>query len=871
MGARAVLYYGDPTKPVGSAWEHHVRASLDVPRFYVEGDAAALVGRELTLAARVDMVKQEAANIIGVLRRSTSTEHSVTAKTSRDQLASSEAILLTAHYDAYSYVPDQAPGAGQAAGAVTLLNVARTLRDARESLRRDIVIAFTTGHGQGSAGIREILHALGPRSEQATTAAEHVAKRKSLVEAITLHDQLASAITVGYWGDPTQSQSIDAQPDDATFWLSKPHAAQMKSLLQHIVERLLDDDLVDAYDAAELAKLAWVQAGLPATTADGAPGHPLLDRYADQRRTQRQLSELGHMPLPAMKRQRSDMLRLLHIAERVARDIIERRATLNEQLRHFESRIVVSDLLRQYEHLLVLSMDLTIDGRRIGLASGDQFPLTYARTRPADAEVAGQFLRGAEHLDEVADGLEHQRTPQGGPRFVNLVRDGDITGQPFVTGTNHPMGTYFEASGFLHSGYAAFTFLTLDDDRRLLGSPDDTFARILGNAAAARDSLDAFTLCMRQIAAAAERLARGHGQLLPTTVTEDLHHIRGRVVSQLGDSIVPDHLMDGALVRFDASPSVPTNRLPPGVGRSLWGIADRDGQFEMPAIWGWALGNRWSRPAYVDVAKIDPPSGNITWSLLESVSGPNDPYRVQNVPLSQLEDRRLTAVVFRSSPVAVFAMPDPHGLRDYAAIDFLDTQTLATPRSFKLERITDATVCHLPPTRPVFVTFKKGTAASPGTLEARAFALNARGPADSSAIPVSAGELFGRGYLPAENPSIVNIELDAARSMAQVNSRRVRLQEERGLADAMLLDYVDRAVSLADEASRLADAGALVDARQQAWRSLAYSAHAHPVARRNIRDAIVSIIFYLFLALPFVFFAERLLIASADIRWQIFW
>jgi len=136
---------------------------------------------------------------------------------------------------------------------------------------------------------------------------------------------------------------------------------------------------------------------------------------------------------------------------------------------------------------------------------------------------------------------------------------------------------------------------------------------------------------------------------------------------------------------------------------------------------------------------------------------------------------------------------------------------------------------------------------------------------------VSAGELFGRGYLPAENPSIVNIELDAARSMAQVNSRRVRLQEERGLADAMLLDYVDRAVSLADEASRLADAGALVDARQQAWRSLAYSAHAHPVARRNIRDAIVSIIFYLFLALPFVFFAERLLIASADIRWQIFW
>ena len=144
-------------------------------------------------------------------------------------------------------------------------------------------------------------------------------------------------------------------------------------------------------------------------------------------------------------------------------------------------------------------------------------------------------------------------------------------------------------------------------------------------------------------------------------------------------------------------------------------------------------------------------------------------------------------------------------------------------------------------------------------------------PGDGSDIAEDAREIYGDGY-PADTTKLVtNIELDAALSMAQTNARRVAQQERHGLADDLLLLYNERAIALATESQQLAAEGRTVAARRKAWQSLAYSSHVHPVTRKNIRDAIVGIIFYLFLTIPFAFFMEKLLVGSNDIRAQIAW
>src|SRR5690606_15907967 len=57
MGAAAVLYVDDPAQPAKQNWSHTLEASIDVPRFFVQGTQAAieaLVGQEITLHAGQD-------------------------------------------------------------------------------------------------------------------------------------------------------------------------------------------------------------------------------------------------------------------------------------------------------------------------------------------------------------------------------------------------------------------------------------------------------------------------------------------------------------------------------------------------------------------------------------------------------------------------------------------------------------------------------------------------------------------------------------------------------------------------------------------------------------------------------------------------
>ncbi|MBM4031558.1 MAG: FtsX-like permease family protein [Planctomycetes bacterium] len=920
MGARAVLYYDDGKKLAGARWGDHVDASVNLPRFLVTGNAESLSGKTVTIKTRVEWNEEPVRNIVAILDVPN---------------AEGEAIVVNAYHDAYSYAPDLAPGAQQACGIAALLSLARHLAREKAHLRRPVILVVTTGHGQGLAGVREFIAALGTREGRAE--ALHTA---TAAEARALAEMdLAKAAAFALGDERAQWAATTRQFEDA-YWASKP--PELRDYVTELLKGMLDMDLMSAVEGLTQARTCWVRDGLPVRGPGGKEAESFL-RYNEARK--QQLAAQAALSAPPWKLTSmwrdyllsSELRPLLALSARKRADVLSRAHA------KAESRAALARKLAPYQRLLFVGLDLTARSGRVGLVCGE--PKQVPACMPADAEVAAQFLRAAEGLQKADPSTSYVKTKKGQPRFANLLRENDTKDLGFATEW-YGAPSYFESLAALWAGYPAFSLVTLDDNREMLGTPFDTLENLLKPPASPDEEppLRNLAVVTRLITAAVSQLARGHGRIVPLARGSDLTTIRGEVVAQVGDSLVPNHPMPGALVRF--GPPLVWGRptvVPPGVGTDWVVTADWRGRFELPCVWPTALSQDWWAEVDIDAAVVRPEDGEVTWTLSTPKSGEGAPYAVRRVRLAHYRKSQATAVVFRAAPVQLFPMADPATLRPYAGFDFIETKSLAPPQEFKVESAGGANVCFVPPDSRLFFTFKKGQRRNPSLMEIRAFALGATGPADTGQRPVpptsqgigggtgvspvkdtgqrpvppttpekgggtgvppvkdtgqrpvppttpekgggtgvppvkdtgqrpappSDQEIQGKGYLAADTPSITNIELDAALSMAQTNARRTRLQARYGMADDMVLRYNERAAGLADQAQRLAAAGKVVDAKRTASESLAYSSNIHPVIRKNASDAVWGILFYLLLAIPFALFLEKLLVGHPDLRWQV--
>ena len=846
MGARAVLYFDDGKKSVGPVWPHHATASVNVPRFLVTGDPARLAGREVTISARVDLGERPARNIVGIL--------DVPG-------CEGEALVAHAYYDAYSYVPDMAPGAQQACGPAVLLALARHLAGEAKELKRSVVLVATAGHGQGLFGIREFLGVLGTREDRSGALAAAVAAAQESARAVPLAE--AAAVVAE---DPACWAAL-AGGGGTDYWAARPEG--LREYVAELVAAVVDDDLMAALEAAVQARVAWVRDGLAVRDADGNEAQSFQE-FQRARRRQQVMQAVVATPLDGLKDQWAGYLREQRVAARVAELARRRLATLTRRREEAASIARLAEALARYTRVLFLGLDLTAASGRVGLVCGE--PGMVSACMPADSELAAQFRRAGEKLQETDATTGYVETKRGEPRFVNLLRGEDSRDLGFISEW-YGAPWYFESLAAAWGGHTAFTLATLDDGRGTVGTPGDTLDAILepsekGDAGKATPLADLCTVA-RLVTAAASQLARGHGRFVPLSRGSEVYTIRGEVVSQIGENLTPDHPMPGAVVRFGPA-LLWGNPVPmlPGVGGDMAVTADEHGRFELRMAWPSALSFGWGAPVDIDAGVLRPEDGEVTWTLSTPKSGPQGAYPVRGVKLAQYRKSLASAVVFRAAPVHVAPMAEPATLRPYAGFDFIETKSMAAPQEFKLESSQGAYVCFVPPDSRLYFTFKKGKQSNPNLMEIRAFALGASGPADGSAAE-DEGEIQGEGYFAADTPTITNIELDAALSMAQVNARRTRLQERYGMTDEMVRAYNQRATELADQACKLAAQGRTVMAKRAASESLAYSSNIHLVIRKNASDAVVGILFYLFLAIPFALFLEKLLIGHPDLRYQI--
>jgi cell division protein FtsX len=218
--------------------------------------------------------------------------------------------------------------------------------------------------------------------------------------------------------------------------------------------------------------------------------------------------------------------------------------------------------------------------------------------------------------------------------------------------------------------------------------------------------------------------------------------------------------------------------------------------------------------------------------------------------------------VFRCTPVALYQQNNPQTMKSFKQVSYLNRQGLTGPARVHQGRVTT----FLDPDFRFYVGLLDGAVGNEQIQEYRAFLLNAD-PAEP--VAPEEPEVYGRGYLAADTPTLPYPYLDASASLLRTGGKRLALQKAYGMADPQMLAFHERAGEwLASAGRRLAEfdpAGAALDAGS----SLAYAINNHPVIRQRIAHAIWGILWYLGLLVPFVFFFEKLLFGFTDIRKQL--
>ena len=97
----------------------------------------------------------------------------------------------------------------------------------------------------------------------------------------------------------------------------------------------------------------------------------------------------------------------------------------------------------------------------------------------------------------------------------------------------------------------------------------------------------------------------------------------------------------------------------------------------------------------------------------------------------------------------------------------------------------------------------------------------------------------------------------------------MRLQNKYHMADDQMKESQSDAEKLLADARLSRLKGDAMSAMNDSGRSLAYATNNHPVIRDKISNAVLGILWYLILLVPFVYFFEKLLFGFTDIRKQL--
>lgn len=849
-GVKAVIVMEDelrqalidnPDKPM--PWNKIVAGyEVAYPRFLARGPLADFAGRKVTLRCKVTWQEKTVRNLLGVLK-------------GKDRAA--EALILSAYYDSNSLVPELAPGAEQAIPLAVLLELVRTLAPYQGQLRRDVIFIAAAGKAQSFAGMCRLL-------EPIETFTLGTADRRAFEDRIREELDWLGYARRGLelvnddarWGNAAVSAFAERSgKEDASFrkWFEQRLITVLGELNLEFKEQVL------------VRQLAYLRADSPvycdgfdfakATDAERKAAenrHPLLSELLATKALDNRSGNMMTQPLP-------------QLVERAEFDEWQVRSRLQEMLQRIESyhqrqieelqdSVAIREMFAPYHQTMTLNLGLNSGG---SLAYKDLSVLTGL---PGVGSIAEP------QVSEIAQLLKAKIPVVGRRSAFEIIQWGALDASGTTERPNlHAAGSVsLESELWTLAGKLGFSLLNYSFVPEKLCTPEDTFAGI--SPAVVQEQLPVLA---KSILAMADGCVAF--KAIPSDRRKRIATLHGKVYGTAGaGTVVPTHPMGiNTVVRVYVQGANKLETIDSAFrGLRIYPILMTNpyGEYRQRFNFNLIFYSGWPNPITLDAARFDE-QGRVRFYKNEASSVqaiyPNELFSTAEIKAANRAPAKpISACVFRCAPIELYELNNPMTMQAFKGMQFLSRQGLAKPANYRLGK----SMFFLEPDLRFFVALQDGAPGNKEILENRAFLLNVNPDEPSAATEP---EIYGQGYLAADNPNLINTRQEAAGAMLRTNEKRLKLQKRYGIADELMLAFHERGKELLELSRQYRKASDSLGEGLSAAKSLSYAMNNHPVIRQKIFHAVIGILWYLGLLVPFVFFFEKLVLGFTDIRKQL--
>lgn len=846
VGAKAVIVMEDEMKrslaldkDKAQSWAGMVSPyETAYPRFLARGPLSDYAGRKLTVRSKVTWQERPVRNLVGVLKGKGNPE---------------EALVVTAFYDSNSLVPELAPGAEQAVPLAILLELTQALAPYKGQLRRDVVFITTAGHAQSFAGMCRLLEPIETFTAGTADrrAFEDLIREEETKMGFALHGLELVADDTRWTAEALRSfaERWPEEPGDFRDWFEKRVIAALGEINLDLKERVIE------------RRLDYLRAGAPvyreefdaakATDAERKlkeNRHPLLAAFLEAQASDNRSGNMMAQPFRqvATRPEFSEWnvrMRLKDVLERII-------AYHRQQIKEHKDSIAIRDLFAHYRLTLTLNLELNSGGLR------ENKDLSLLTGIPAVGSIADP------QVTEIAQAMKEAIPMAGRKPAFDVIQWGAIDAAGTKERPNvHAAGKItLESEIWTLAGKLGFSLLNYQFKPDKVCTPEDVFASL--KTTVLQDQLPVIG---RTVLALAD--GRVEFKPIPSDRKKRIATLHGTVYGTAGSgSVVPAHPMGiNTVVRPFVSPSVDDSqyrgiRIYPVLMTNPYGEYARRFNFNLISYGGWAGAIAFNAARFDDQGRV-----RFYKNAAPSAQGiyPNEAFSTSEIlSANRAPAKPVFIALFRCTPVELYERNNPMTMQAFKGVQFMNRQGLSGPVNFRY----DGMLSFLDPDFRFYLAFQDGASDNKEILDNRAFMLNVDPDAP---IASEEPEIDGRGYLAADTPNLAFAHQDAASSMLRTNAKRLTLQKRYGIADELMLAFHERGTNWLEIARRHRTEKDPLGAVLAAGKSLSYAINNHPVIRKKISHAVIGILWYLGLLVPFVFFFEKLVFRFTDIRKQL--
>jgi hypothetical protein len=845
LGAKAVLFIEPEETLRGEAEQKFLSIPVDIPRYWVPKESADYLQGMLKLRGNVPInikCNMQWKQVIG--------KNIVCRVKGTDSRLSKQQVVLQAYYDSMSIAPTLSPGAENACSIAALLQIAKTLK--AQPPKRTVLLLATAGHFEGMKGEKSFVRQRirGARSER---------RVRQLFDVTDLARRDIEDAADRVWEEQKTTAKIKNQPEKTDDEIADERMRALGRISKAI------------YGARK--KMRTIRKVISITRSDD-PNHgkleerKLTDKELDQRKI---FVDKFEAALPAIDKAIEDAQNVAKEARKVPRDA------------DLQQKTAALDTVKKAVENLTDALDFSAEGLSawfaVDLSSHNNvFGVFYkAYFYNYNESIQWKFSDIGKKSREYGDLIANSLSVSKDARMVDGINA--IQGKNWQTYMAGKLALSNEVATL--GGIPGIGFATVNDSRPWVDTPMDKPEYVqFGNLNDQAKFLSCLLADLISIGGPDKegKVDPKDRKIYDLRLDDNFVEVKGRLVEfDPQVSTFPDEPVENAVAvarvgtkscmgvraeMFDLSTPYPPGtdlkalrKMPTKDREKIIKSAGRINMIGLPNV------RATGAPVPVEGYLLDPKDGHVSMAPDMGINGA-EAYPIA-LTLDQ-EIKPITCVMFSCKPMTIYDMVDQRFFQLLQTIDVYDATTDAAPYEFGY-------CLPLPPQQ--FVSYYEPVAvvfAPSGTKVKITMGASVLGNRFVLINP-SAANKEGDGYLIDDYPSMYATPYRVAVDMWKLDETRINRLKAHGIENSRVNTAHARArADLTDAAKylRSQEYDKFFTSARSAW---SFECRAYPDVRTTENDVVKGILFYLFLLLPFAFFAERLLIASPDIRYQIVW